>query len=61
MLGASGEVIAITDGGVFATIYGEMWQVRANAALGIGQRVRVVGIDGLVLAVEPARPQGDAK
>ena len=58
MLGASGEIIAITDGNVFARIHGELWQVRASAAagellLGRGQMVRVVGIDGLVLAVEP--------
>ena len=60
MLGATGEVFVNPDGGVFARILGEMWQVRANAPLGRGQRVRVVGIDGLVLAVEPVRPQGDS-
>ena len=60
MLGASGEVFVNPDGGVFARILGEMWQVRANAPLGRGQRVRVVRIDGLVLAVEPVRPQGDS-
>jgi membrane-bound serine protease (ClpP class) len=61
MLGATGEVIANTDGGVYARIQGEVWKVRANAPLGGGQMVRVVGIDGLVLAVEPARPEGDTK
>ena len=60
MLGATGEVFVNPDGGVYARILGEMWQVRANAPLGRGQRVRVVGIDGLVLAVEPVRPQGDS-
>ncbi|MCK9382236.1 MAG: nodulation protein NfeD [Sulfuritalea sp.] len=60
MLGATGEVLADTDGGVFARIHGEVWKVRANAPLGRGQLVRVVGIDGLVLAVEPAA-QGDKK
>lgn len=61
MLGATGEVIASADGGVYARIHGEVWKVRANAPLGGGQMVRVVGIDGLVLAVEPARPEGDTK
>ena len=66
MLGASGEIIANSDGNVFACIHGETWKVRASTAagetlLGRGQMVRVVGIDGLVLAVEPACPQGDAK
>ena len=61
MLGATGEVFVNPDGGVFARILGEMWQVRANAPLGRGQRVRVVGIDGLVLSVEAVRPEGDTK
>ena len=61
MLGATGEVFVNPDGGVFARILGEMWQVRANAPLGRGQRVRVVGIDGLVLSVEPVGPEGDTK
>ncbi|MCX7149011.1 MAG: nodulation protein NfeD [Rhodocyclales bacterium] len=60
MLGATGEVIADNDGGVLARIHGEVWKVSANAPLGRGQMVRVVGIDGLVLAVEPAA-QGDEK
>jgi membrane-bound serine protease (ClpP class) len=61
MLGATGEVLADTDGGVFVRIHGEVWKVCANVPLGRGQMVRVVSIDGLVLAVEPARPEGDAK
>lgn len=60
MLGATGEVIVNPDGSVSASILGEVWKVRANAPLGRGQQVRVVGIDGLVLSVEPVRPQGDA-
>jgi membrane-bound serine protease (ClpP class) len=61
MLGATGEVLADTDGGAFARIRGEVWKVRANVPLGRGQLVRVVGIDGLVLAVELASPEGEAK
>jgi membrane-bound serine protease (ClpP class) len=64
MLGATGEVATITDGGAYARIQGEMWKVRANTALEHGQMVRVTGIDGLVLAVEPVREQtqqGDTK
>ncbi|MDQ3060132.1 MAG: nodulation protein NfeD [Pseudomonadota bacterium] len=58
MLGATGEVLVNSDGSLSALIQGEVWQVRANAPLGRGQRVRVVGIDGLVLSVEPLGPQG---
>jgi membrane-bound serine protease (ClpP class) len=54
MLGATGEVMDDTGGGVYARIHGEMWQVRADVPLRRGQRVRVVSMDGLVLAVEPA-------
>ena len=61
MLGATGEVLVNPDGGVSARILGEVWKVRANAPLGRGQMVRVVGIDGLVLTVEPASPEGDPK
>jgi membrane-bound serine protease (ClpP class) len=66
LLGASGEIIADAEGGVLARIQGEVWKVRANAAAGEallkrGQMVKVIGMDGLVLAVEPARPEGDAK
>ena len=54
MLGATGEVMDDTGGGVYARIHGEMWQVRADVPLRRGQRVRVVRMDGLVLAVVPA-------
>lgn len=61
MLGASGEVLASTEGGVFARVHGEVWKVHANAPLGIGQTVKVVGINGLVLTVEPTRSEGETK
>ena len=57
---ATGEVLAGDDGHGSARILGEVWQVRASAPLGRVQIVRVVGIDGLVLSVEPAGLQGDA-
>ena len=60
MLGATAEVFINSDGGVFARIFGEVWKVRANAPLGRGQKVRVIGIDGLVLSVEPVRPEGES-
>jgi membrane-bound serine protease (ClpP class) len=53
LINATGEVLDAGGGQAYARIHGETWQVRANVALARGQRVRVVGIDGLVLAVEP--------
>ena len=58
LLGATGKVVINPDGGQCAYVLGEVWQVRAIAPLGRDQWVRVVGVDGLVLAVEPTdRPQ----
>jgi membrane-bound serine protease (ClpP class) len=54
LLGATGKVVINPDGGQSAYVLGEMWQVRANAPLGRDDLIRVVGVDGLVLAVEPA-------
>ena len=61
MLGSTGEVLQDTGGDVFARIHGELWKVRAGVPLARGSTVRVVGIDGLVLAVEPARKEGGAE
>lgn len=59
LLGATGEVLAPGDTREFARVLGETWEVRANAPLAPGQRVRVLDIHGLVLSVEPVRAQGD--
>ena len=61
MLGSTGEVLQDTGGDVYARIHGELWKVRAGVPLARGSTVRVVGIDGLVLAVEPARKEGGAE
>lgn len=53
MLGSSAEVVSWQDGAGWARLEGELWQVRADAALAPGQRVRVVGADGLTLRVAP--------
>jgi membrane-bound serine protease (ClpP class) len=48
-----GEVIEHADGQWWARVHGEIWKVRSHAHLTRGQRVRVKGVDGLVLEVEP--------
>lgn len=60
LLGATGQVMVQPDGGVSARILGEVWKVQASVPLGRGQMIRVVGIDGLVLSVEPVSPQGES-
>ena len=58
MVGATGEVLEDAGGEIYARIHGEVWKVRSGAPLKRGQAVQVVGIDGLVLAVEP-KQKGD--
>ena len=59
MINATGEVLARAGNATYARVHGETWKVRANVPLDPGQKVRVVAIDGLELAVEPAS-QGDS-
>ena len=35
-------------------IQGELWQARARMKIAAGERIRVIGMDGLTLEVEPA-------
>ena len=57
LLGATGVVLDTGTAQTFARIEGEMWQVRSATPLAPGERVRVTGIDGLVLTVEPVQPK----
>jgi membrane-bound serine protease (ClpP class) len=54
LLGASGTVIDFDGGQGWALVDGERWQVRSNAPLHAGQRVRITRIDGLMLEVSAA-------
>jgi membrane-bound serine protease (ClpP class) len=58
LIGATAEVVDAA--GTFARIHGELWKVRSTASLERGERVRVVGVEGLVLAVEPLA-KGEAR
>ena len=49
--GTVSEVVAIEPGGAWALVRGERWQVRADAPLAVGQRVRVLAVRGLMLDV----------
>jgi membrane-bound serine protease (ClpP class) len=58
MLGASGEAIEDFEREGWAQVRGEQWRVTSPAPLIRGQRVRVTGIDGLMLRVEPTSGNG---
>ena len=62
LVGDQGEVLADFTGEGWANIRGEIWQVRSASPLAQGERVRVTGIDGVALNVEPqsAEPKGGA-
>jgi membrane-bound serine protease (ClpP class) len=60
LVGDPGEVIADFTGDGWAKIHGEIWHVHSVLPLTRGERVRVTGIDGLTLDVEPqsTEPKG---
>ncbi len=54
MVGEKGEAIeSFRSGAGRVRVYGEIWAARSQAPLEPGRRVRVLGVDGLTLDVEP--------
>jgi membrane-bound serine protease (ClpP class) len=58
MIGALGEVLEPDIDGAWVRVHGERWRARAGVPLAAGQRVRVTGLAGLTLQVEPAAADG---
>ena len=58
LIGIAGEVLEDCEGEGWARVHGETWRVRGAGPLSSGQRVRVAGIDGLVLEVVPDSGNG---
>lgn len=61
MVGAPGVVLSVDSVGTWAQVHGERWNVTSPEALAPGQRVRVVGMQGLTLDVRPetqSTPEG---
>ena len=59
MLGALGEALENFKDSGRVRVHSEEWQARSAAALKRGQKVKVVGIDGLILTVEPHNPEAN--
>ena len=53
MLDSTGEVIESFTGAGRIRVHGEIWQAKSAVPLERGDRVRVVGVDGLVLKIQP--------
>ena len=54
MLGATGVALGDFDLEGWARVHGEQWKVRTSRPVRRGQKLRVTGMQGLVLSVEPA-------
>ena len=61
LVGATGVVLDTGTEQTFARVEGELWQVRSARPLAAGERVRVTGIDGLVLTVEPIQSKASGE
>ena len=53
MLGASAEALGDFDAEGWAHVHGERWKVRTSRPVRRGEKLRVTGMQGLVLTVEP--------
>lgn len=56
LVGKQGTLIALAGGRPGLWIQGEAWPVHSRQLLAPGDPVRIVGVDGLCLDVEPAKP-----
>ena len=56
LIGAEGEAVSWQGGEGRVRVNGEIWLARSDASLAAGNRVKIVGRDGLVLRVEDIRP-----
>jgi membrane-bound serine protease (ClpP class) len=56
LIGAEGETVSWQGGEGRVRVKGEIWLARSEASLATGNRVKIVGRDGLVLRVEGIRP-----
>jgi membrane-bound serine protease (ClpP class) len=54
IVGARGTALADIEREGWAQVHGETWRVISTRPLARGQKLRVTGIDGLTLRVEPA-------
>jgi membrane-bound serine protease (ClpP class) len=53
MIGATGEALGDFAGEGWARVRGEQWRVRSSRPVRRGQKLTVIGMQGLVLSVEP--------
>ncbi|MEJ8566061.1 NfeD family protein [Elongatibacter sediminis] len=54
LIGSSGEALETFSGDGFVFVHGERWRARSQSPIEAGSGIKVVGVDGLTLEVEPA-------
>jgi membrane-bound serine protease (ClpP class) len=57
LMGTSATVVTTgaPDGRVRVRVRGELWNAHSSGTVGVGEKVRIVAVDGLTLEVEPDR------
>ncbi|MGB9561938.1 MAG: NfeD family protein, partial [bacterium] len=58
LIGELGVASSNIDNEGFVLVHGEIWKARASMPIAKGTRVRVVGVDGMVVIVEPSLGDG---
>jgi membrane-bound serine protease (ClpP class) len=53
LIGSIGTVIVGENKKSYIRVHGETWEVRSDLPLKVGQKVKITGMDGLILLVEP--------
>jgi membrane-bound serine protease (ClpP class) len=53
LVGEPGEVVEACEPTGRVRVRGELWNARCREPLGVGRMVRVTGVDGLTLEIEP--------
>jgi membrane-bound serine protease (ClpP class) len=56
LIGADGEALSWRDSDGRVRVHGEIWLARSDAPLAAGNRVKIIGRDGLILRVEALKP-----
>jgi membrane-bound serine protease (ClpP class) len=54
LIGETAEVIEACAPAGRVRLRGEIWRAHCSSRAGVGERVRIAGVDGLTLEVEPA-------
>jgi membrane-bound serine protease (ClpP class) len=55
MFGKEGKCLSNKGEPLRVTVHSEVWNAQSSISISPGERIKVIGIDGLILKVEPIR------